>query len=84
MRAGRLQRAFGEALKQARARRGLTQEGLAFESGYDRTSISLLERGLRTPSLATVFDLAEALAMTPPELVAETLEQSHRGSKRTR
>ena len=50
--------AFGRVLKQMRTEKDLSQESLALNSGYDRTYISLLERGHRAPSLKTVFDKA--------------------------
>jgi len=81
MRAGTLERAFAQSLRQARHRRGMTQEALAFAAGLDRTAISLLERSLRSPSLETVFVIAEALDMGAAELVAETAAQVGRGSK---
>ena len=54
--------AFGETLKLARRRRGLSQEQLATVCNIDRTYTSLLERGLRTPSLSILLDLAAALS----------------------
>lgn len=60
---------FGRALKQLRSERGLSQEALGFESGYHRTYISLLERGKKSPSLKTIFQLAEALHVEPSELM---------------
>lgn len=81
MRAGTLERAFARALKHARGRRALTQEGLALSAGLDRTAISLLERGLRSPSLETVFALADALEIPASQLVAETAESLQRGRK---
>ncbi len=65
-------RAFGRALRAVRAERGLSQEGLAFESGYDRSYISLLEHGRYSPSLNAVFRLARALAVRPSALLART------------
>ena len=56
-----LEEAFGKALREQRTKKGFSQEKLALDSGLDRTFISLLERGLRQPSLATVFQLSEAL-----------------------
>ena len=64
-----LDRLFGKALQELRERRGLSQENLGFDSGYHRTYISLLERGLRNPSLQTVFNLAKTLQVRPSELV---------------
>jgi len=40
-----------------------------FEAGYHRTYISLIERGLKNPSLKTVFRLAETLNLPASELV---------------
>jgi len=63
-------KAFGEELRNARTERGLSQETLGFESGYHRTYISLLERGLKTPSLQTVFRLSYVLGIAPSEFIA--------------
>jgi len=55
-----------------RLSRGLSQDTLAFEADLHRTYISLLERGMRQPSLATLFALAEALECEPEWLIQET------------
>jgi transcriptional regulator with XRE-family HTH domain len=60
---------FGERLRRARRRAGLTQEDLSRSAYLHRTAIGMLERGLRTPRLDTVVSLAEALSLTPGELV---------------
>ena len=60
---------FGEVLRQIRLEKGLSQEALAEACGRHRTYISLLERGHNSPSLDTIFDLAEALDTRPSELV---------------
>ena len=57
----RLQAAFGQILKDLRNERGLSQQQLAFDSDLDRTYISLLERGLRLPTLGTVLILLRCL-----------------------
>lgn len=59
---------FGANLRSIRLERGLTQEGLAFRSGLDRTEISLLERGGREPQLETIVKLAGALGISPNRL----------------
>jgi transcriptional regulator with XRE-family HTH domain len=59
---------FGRVLKRLREQRGLSQEELAGDEG-DRTHPSLLERGRRTPSLATIYKLSDKLAIKPAELV---------------
>lgn len=62
--------AFGLVLRDLRRERALSQETLALESQLDRTFISLLERGLRQPSLTTIFQLARPLGLSPEDLVA--------------
>ena len=64
--------AFGEVLRSARSAVGLNQEDLAHWSGWDRTYPSLLERGLRTPSLMQLLNLAPGLSLRPGILVDRT------------
>ncbi|MGH8653109.1 MAG: helix-turn-helix domain-containing protein [Gammaproteobacteria bacterium] len=66
-----LEAAFGNALRELRHQAGYSQEGLAFESSLDRTYISLLERGLRQPSLTTIFVLADVLGIAPSKMIAK-------------
>lgn len=68
-------RAFGQALRAARLARGLSQEQLAEGAQLDRTYPSLLERGLRTPTLSVVIEIAQALGLEPAQLVFRTLER---------
>ena len=63
--------AFGIALRRLRRDRGLSQERLGLESGYHRTYIGLLERGMKSPSLQTIFNLAKTLKIEPSELIRE-------------
>lgn len=65
----RIEKVFGQVLQQLRKERGLSQEELGFESGYHRTYISQLERGKKSPSLQTVFQLAKVLNVEPSEIV---------------
>ena len=64
-----LNKAFGIALRQQREKCNLSQENLGFESGYHRTYISLLERGIKAPSLTAIFNLSKALKIKPSELI---------------
>jgi transcriptional regulator with XRE-family HTH domain len=75
----RVARAFGAVLRNARNRRGLSQEELCEGANIDRTYPSLLERGLRTPTLPVVIEIAQALGVEPAQLVSETLEQLREG-----
>lgn len=54
-------KAFGIVLRELRTERCQTQEALAFDSGLDRTYISLLELGGRSPTLDTIMALCLAL-----------------------
>ena len=65
----KLEKVFGRVLRDLRGKRGLSQEELGFETGYHRTYISLLERGLRSPTLTTIFQLATALEVKPSEMI---------------
>mgnify|MGYP001098346783 CR=1 FL=1 len=53
----------------------MSQEELAFNSGLDRTYISLLERGKRKPKINTLFSLATALSVSPSQLIKELEKQ---------
>ncbi len=67
-----MSRRFGSVLRELRQRRGLTQETLADLADLHRTHPSLLERGLRKPTLAVVLRLANALETTSSRLITET------------
>lgn len=60
---------FGKVLRTLREGKKLSQEKLAEYCDLDRTYISLLERGLRQPSISTIFKIADALDISPSELV---------------
>jgi transcriptional regulator with XRE-family HTH domain len=61
--------AFGDVLRELRKSKNLSQEALALESGLDRTFVSLLKRGLRQPSLASILHLAKTLDVTASEML---------------
>lgn len=69
----RLAHAFGDALRAARQEIGVSQDRLAELCDFDRTYPSLLERGLRCPTLAMVLRIADALNIQPERLVADTV-----------
>jgi len=70
--------AFGRVLREARRQKGLSQEDLAGDAEFDRTYPSLLERGLRTPTLTVLFQLAKVLEISAASLVTKTLEELNR------
>lgn len=60
---------FGKVLRDLRTQVGLTQEQLGLECDLDRTFISLLERGLRQPTLTTLFTLSDKLRVPASEII---------------
>jgi transcriptional regulator with XRE-family HTH domain len=64
--------AFGLVLRECRQKAGISQETLADSADIDRTYVSLLERGLRQPTLETLFSLAQALSVSPATMVSRT------------
>ena len=65
-----LRKTFGAVLRQARERTGLSQERFALQAGLDRTTISMLERGVHQPTLSTIFVLADNLEIKAATLIA--------------
>ena len=63
--------AFGMVLKEHRKRAGLTQEELAFRANMHPTAISFYERGMRQPTLYSVFILSGVLGIKASVLVEE-------------
>jgi transcriptional regulator with XRE-family HTH domain len=64
--------AFGAVLRDCRQKAGISQEALADAASVDRTYVSLLERGLRQPTLDTLFRLSQALDISPATMVSRT------------
>lgn len=79
----KISEAFGVVLREKRLLADLSQEKLALDCGLDRTYISLLERGLRQPTLCTLFQLASILGVKPSEMVV-AVERSSTRSFRNR
>ena len=69
---------LAQALQALRRKRGFSQEELADESGYHRTYISQLERGLKSPSLRTLGNLARVLGLSTSDLVKEVESEAER------
>jgi transcriptional regulator with XRE-family HTH domain len=62
--------AFGDALKELREERGLSQEAAALTCGIDRSYFGKLERATKTPTLNTVWRICDGLGTRPSELLA--------------
>ncbi|MFO0964620.1 MAG: helix-turn-helix transcriptional regulator [Gemmataceae bacterium] len=67
----KLQILFGKVVRARRESVGLSQEALADAAKLHRTYISLLERGLRMPSIGVVQLLAKAMKTTMTSLIQE-------------
>lgn len=66
----------GRVLTEYRERKGLTQDVLSGLAGLDRTHYSKLERGLRSPTLDTLFKIGQALDI-PPHVILKSIEEAH-------
>lgn len=57
--------AFGSALKYVRVQRGIAQE----QVGASQSFISTIERGIRSPTIEKMQELAERLGVNPATLI---------------
>ncbi len=65
-------------LKELRSEVGISQENLAYESELDRSFISMMERGLRIPTISTLFQISKGLKTTPSEIM-KRIEERYKG-----
>jgi transcriptional regulator with XRE-family HTH domain len=75
-----LEKAFGQALREMRKSKEISQEKLGLDAGFDRTYISLIERGINSPTIRTVAKLASVLKVAPSRIVVR-MEQLLAGPK---
>ena len=74
---------LGDELRRARQEAEMTQEQLAFEAELDRTYISHLENGHKSPTVDVLFRIAAALGIQASEILSR-VERSRRGKGRRR
>ena len=60
----KIEKQFGERIRELRLAKGLSQEEMAFKAGVHRTYLGGIERGERNPSLKNIAAIAEALGVT--------------------
>ena len=61
----------GRVIQRCRESRGLSQEVVSGFADIGRTHLSAIERGERRPTLETFFRLAEAMSISPSELMKQ-------------
>ena len=59
----------GEVIARFRKEKNLSQEVLSGLADIGRTHLSAIERGVRKPTLDTLFKIAEAMDIAPSEIV---------------
>lgn len=59
----------GKNVLRLRLKKGLTQERLAERSGFSQQYISGLEKGLRNPTVITLYELAVTLGVSHLDLL---------------
>ena len=71
--------AIGSRIKVARERKHFTQEDLAAIVDLSPTHISVIERGVKPPKLATLVAIANALDVSADTLLQDVVERSEEG-----
>ena len=61
---------LGDELRNARQSAAMTQEQLSFAAGVDRTYISELENGRKSPTVEVLFRLCKAMNVKASTLIA--------------
>jgi transcriptional regulator with XRE-family HTH domain len=67
---------LGARLRQMRRAKGLTMDELARAVGVDKAHLSRIENNLRSPSVAMLSQIAQALGVSMGHLLGETLDKS--------
>jgi transcriptional regulator with XRE-family HTH domain len=70
-----IEKATGQELCYWRTKKGLSQEKLGFEANLHRTYISIIERGLKSPTINTLVRLCDALEITPDEFLKHVMQR---------
>lgn len=70
----KVKKAFGKALREIRKKRGLSQLDVSTACDLDRAYMSELERGLKNPSLETIFRLGDAMKISAADIIKKTAE----------
>lgn len=71
-------KAFGIVISRLRTKKGITQERFSALAGIARSHLTMLENGRKVVRLDTFFRIAEALEITPSELLRLVEEECGR------
>jgi transcriptional regulator with XRE-family HTH domain len=63
------EKAFGEAFRKLRTKNGISQETVSEKAGCDRTTVSLIERGLVSAKLETIVRMCKAISTLPSDVM---------------
>lgn len=69
---------LGKYLRQAREKRGWSQEELAYECGLHRTYVGALERGEYNVTLLSLRKITDTLGISLPEAMAAAVSPRRR------
>lgn len=72
-------RAIGARIKAAREKAGMTQEDLAAALEMSPTHISVIERGVKSPKLETLVNIANALNVSSDTLLQDVVNHATDG-----
>lgn len=64
-------RAFGDTIRDLRKKKGLSQEDLCHLAEISRSFLSEIERGVKQPTISTLFVLAENLGVKAATIVSK-------------
>ena len=67
---------LGDELRKARVAAGLTREELALRAGLSRNYVSILELDQKSPTVAVLLRLAEAMDVRASALIAAVERQT--------
>lgn len=71
-------KAFGVVISTLRVQKGLTQERMSGLAGIARSHLAALENGEKTAKLDTLWRIADALEISPSELVRRTEKEAEK------
>lgn len=74
-----MRKLVGRNVRRLRLQKGLTQEQLSADSGFSQQYISDLERGLRNPTVVSVYELAQAMDVNYLDLLKPDRRRSADG-----